>query len=79
MLVNKSEMLRVQKYLNDLFGSDRIKLKATKQKDGSVEVMVKDEFVGVIYRDDEDGEISFDFNMAILESDLPLVAPVPKE
>ena len=41
-----------------------------RQKDDSVEVMISDEFVGVIYRDDEDGEVSYDFNMAILEFDL---------
>jgi hypothetical protein len=77
--MTRSELLRIQKYLNDLFGSDRIRLKAGKQADGSAEVLVGDEFIGVIYRDDEDGEISFDFNMAILESDLPLVAGVPSE
>ena len=77
--MTRSELLRVQKYLNDLFGSDRIRLKAAKQKDGSVEVLIGDEFIGMIYRDDEDGEISFDFNMAILESDLPVVAGVPSE
>jgi hypothetical protein len=77
--VTKSEMLRVQKYLNDLFGTEHIRLKATKQKDEAVEVLVNDEFVGVIYRDAEDGEVSYDFNMAILESDLPVVAPVPSE
>lgn len=77
--MTKSEMLRIQKYMNDLFGTDRIVLKASNQKDGAVEVLVRDEFVGVIYRDDDDGEISFDFNMAILEMDLPVVAAVPTE
>lgn len=77
--MTKSEILRVQKYMNDLFGTDRITLKASKQKDGAVEVLVRNEFVGVIYRDDDDGEVSFDFNMAILEMDLPVVAAVPTE
>ena len=29
-----------------------------------------EEFVGVIYRDDEDDEVSYQFQMAILETDL---------
>ncbi len=77
--MTKSEMLRIQKYLNDLLGTDRISVKASKLKDGSVEVLVKDEFIGVIYRDEDEGEISYDFNMAILEMDLPVAAPVPTE
>ena len=77
--MTRSEILRVQKYLNHLFGTSRIQLKAGKQKDGSVEVLMGDEFIGMIYRDDEDGEVSYDFNMAILESDLPVAAGVPSE
>ncbi len=75
--MTKSEMLRVQKYMNELFGTDRINLKPGKQKDGAVEVNVGSEFIGVIYRDEDEGEVSYDFNMAILELDLPVAAPVP--
>ena len=41
-----------------------------KQPD-SVEVQVNGEFIGVLFRDEEDGEVSYAFNMAILEMDLP--------
>jgi hypothetical protein len=41
-----------------------------KQAD-SVEVQVNGEFIGVIVKDEEDGETSYAFNMAILEMDLP--------
>ena len=40
-------------------------------KRDSAEVYIGDEFLGVIFRDDEDGEVSYDFNMAILDIDLP--------
>ena len=36
----------------------------------SVEVFVKQEFIGVIYKDDEDNEVNYQFQMAILEDDL---------
>ena len=75
--MDKSELARVQQYLRDKFGTDRIRLQAAGRQDGSAEVSLGDEFIGVIFRDDEDGEISYAFNMAILEMDLPTVAGVP--
>ena len=64
-------MARVQRYLQEKFGNQHILLKERPQSDGSVEVYLSDEFIGVIYRDDEDGDISYDFNMSILAFDLP--------
>jgi hypothetical protein len=40
------------------------------QKDDSAEVYLGDEFIAVIYRDDEEGELSYNFQMAILDFDL---------
>ncbi len=54
-------------------------LKERKPKEDSVEVLVAGEFIGVIFRDEDEGEISYAFNMAILDIDLPLVAGVPPE
>ncbi len=65
------EQARVQKYLRDKFGNTHITLRERPQADGSVEVYIGEEFVGIIYKDDEDGDVSFDFNMSILEFDLP--------
>ena len=75
-IMDDSEMARVQKYLQDKFGNTSINLKERPQSDGSVEVYLADEFIGVIYKDDEDGDVSFDFNMSILEFDLPTVAGI---
>ena len=69
--MDDSEMARVQRYLREKFGNQHIILKARPQSDGSVEVYMEEEFIGVIYKDDEDGDISYDFNMSILEFDLP--------
>lgn len=63
-------MARVQRYLREKFGNTKITLRDRTQSDGSVEVALDEEFIGVIYRDDEDGDVSYDFNMAILEIDL---------
>ncbi|PDT39883.1 DUF3126 domain-containing protein [Sinorhizobium sp. FG01] len=45
-------------------------VKARPRKDESAEVYLGDEFLGVIFRDDEDGELSYNFSMAILDVDL---------
>jgi len=66
--VKRSELLLVEKYLRRKFGNNAIILK--EQKDGSCEVLIDDEFIGVLFRDEEDGELSYAFNMAILDIDL---------
>ena len=68
--MNNDEVLRVQAYLRLKFSNDMLTLKRG-AKDDMVEVFMEDEFIGTLFRDDEDGEISYAFNMAILEFDLP--------
>ncbi len=64
------ELKRIETYLRRLFANEMIKVKARPKKDDSAEVFIGEEFVGVIYRDDEDGELSYNFQMAILAMDL---------
>jgi hypothetical protein len=47
-----------------------IVVKARPRKNDSAEVYMGEEFLGVIYRDDEDGDLSYNFSMAILDVDL---------
>ncbi|GAB4138523.1 MAG: DUF3126 family protein [Rhodothalassiaceae bacterium] len=70
--MTRQEIERVEAYLRRTFGNDRIALKTRNAKQAdSVEVLIDGEFIGVLYRDDEEGEVSYAFNMAILEMDLP--------
>ncbi len=64
------ELKKVESYLRRLFKNDTITVKARPRKDDSAEVLIGDEFIGVIYRDDEDEELSYNFSMAILDMDL---------
>lgn len=64
------EIAQVQAYLRNRFTNNRIVLVPRANKDDSVEVMLDDEFLGVIFRDDEDGEICYQFNMTVLDIDL---------
>lgn len=67
------EIQRLQKYLQTKFGQPDMILRTRKTND-SVEVLLKGEFLGVIYKDIDEGETSYDFNMAILDIDLDEVA-----
>ncbi len=64
------ELPLIQKYLQDTFRNTGFALKLRKTPD-SIEVLFDGEFIGTMYKDDEDGEICYDLNMAILEGDLP--------
>lgn len=65
------EVARLQQYFRTKFGLSNLTVRGRPNKKDSAEVFFGDEFIGVIFRDDEDGEVSYDFNMAILEMDLP--------
>lgn len=63
------EIKKVQAYLQKKFGLPELSLRTRKTAD-SVEVLLNGEFIGVIYKDEDEGEVSYDFNMAILDIDL---------
>jgi Protein of unknown function (DUF3126) len=70
--VNSEDILKVEKYLRSLFRLDLIQVRQRPQKDDSAEVYIGDEFIGVVYADDddEDDEQSYSFQMSILGFDL---------
>ncbi|MBB3971962.1 DUF3126 family protein [Hansschlegelia beijingensis] len=68
--MEKRELERVQTYMRKLFQNQTVRVVARPRKDDSAEVYLGDEFVGVLFRDDEDGDLSYNFQMAILETDL---------
>jgi hypothetical protein len=68
--VNPQEIVRVQNYLRKVFGTKTLSVRARPKKDDSAEVFVGDEFIGILFREEEEGELSYQFQMAILEIDL---------
>ena len=68
--MNAEELGKLQKFLQQKFGNSQLEVRARPRKDDSCEVYMGEEFVGVIYLDDEDGDRSFMFQMAILDIDL---------
>ena len=64
------EIVKLQAYLRKSLKSPTIEVRKRAKKNDSAEVYIGNEFIGVISRDDEDGEVSYNFDMAILEMDL---------
>jgi Protein of unknown function (DUF3126) len=61
---------RVEAHLNKTFGTSDIKLETRKGNDDSVEVIKNGDFLGLVYIDEDEGETSYMFEMAILDIDL---------
>lgn len=69
--MSPNEIARVQAYLRATFGNSKIKVDAPKKKGAPIEVSVDGEFIGVLDRDDDEGEVSYALTVSILEEDLP--------
>jgi hypothetical protein len=68
--VNKPEMTKVESYLRRTFANSSIRVVARPKKTDSAEVYIGEEFIGVLFEDNEDGDRSYNFTMAILDTDL---------
>ena len=64
------ELVKVQTYLRKVFGAKTLSVRARPKIKDSAEVYVGDDFVGTLTVDNEDGEMCYQFQMAILELDL---------
>ncbi len=63
------EIKEVEAYLRKKFRLDTINVNPSARRD-MCEVVIGDEFIGTLTRDDDEGEISYNFSMAILDFDL---------
>ena len=64
------DIRKLEAYMRRLFGNARLRVVPRPKKDDSAEVYIGDEFIGVLFVDDEDDERSYNFSMAILATDL---------
>jgi hypothetical protein len=68
--VDKSELAKVERYLRRTFANHAIRVVPRPKKADSAEVYIGEEFIGVLFLDDEEGDRSYNFQMAILDTDL---------
>jgi len=68
--VTPAELKRVEAYLRKTFGARTIEVRGRQRAADAAEVYVGDEFIGVISKDTEDGDLCYQFSMTILDIDL---------
>ena len=62
------EIRKLDAYFKRQFQNPKIQVKARPRKDDLAEVYVDDEFLGIVFKDEDDGD--YNFSMAILDVDL---------
>lgn len=70
MSFSPDEMMQLKNHLERTFKCSGVTVMKREKAEDSIEVMMDGEFIGVIYKIIDEGETSFDFNMAILDIDL---------
>lgn len=71
-----NEIARVQDYLRKTFANPKINVATPIKRGAPVEVKIGEEFIGVLHRDEDEGEVSYALQISILAEDLPAVSPV---
>ena len=64
------ELEKIRNYLNKIFNTRDFIVKKRKSIEDSCEVYHNEEFLGLIYKENEEGEEDYQFHMTILKDDL---------
>ena len=68
--MDRITLKKIENFFKQKFNSKKIKIEGRANKTDSAEVLIDDEFIGVIFEDNEDGDMCYQFNMTILNEDL---------
>lgn len=68
--MTRDEIVKLEDYLKKVFRLPELQVRQRPRKEDSAEVYVGEEFIGVLFRDDDEGETAYQFQMAILDYDL---------
>ena len=68
--LTREEILKLERYLKKVFRLPELQVRQRPRKEDSAEVFIGEEFIGILFRDDDEGETAYQFQMAILDLDL---------
>lgn len=68
--LSKEEVVRLQGYLRKVFGTEALQVRTRERANDSAELYLRGEFLGVVSKDTEDGDVCYQVNMTILDLDL---------
>ncbi len=74
MNITQKESQLLQSYLQKKLGSNKLQVVFPKHKGHPVELCIQNgrmfESIGTVYRDDDEGEVSYAISLIVLEEDL---------
>ena len=68
--MDRITLKKIENFFKQKFNNKKIKIEGRANKDDSADVLIDDEFIGVVFEDNEDGETCYQFNMTVLNEDL---------
>ena len=68
--MDRITLKKIENFFKQKFNNKKIKIEGRANKNDSAEVLIDDEFIGVVFEDNEDGDNCYQFNMTILNEDL---------
>ena len=67
--MDRITLKKIENFFKQKFNNKKIKIEGRANKNDSAEVLINDEFIGVVFEDSEDGDTCYQFNMTILNED----------
>ena len=68
--MDRITLKKIENFFKQKFNNKKIKIEGRANKNDSAEVFIDNEFIGVVFEDNEDGDTCYQFNMTILSEDL---------
>ena len=68
--MDRITLKKIENFFKQKFNNKKIKIEGRANKSDSAEVLIDDEFIGVVFEDNEDGDTCYQFNMTVLSEDL---------
>ena len=68
--MDRITLKKIESFFKQKFNNKKFKIEGRANKNDSADVLINDEFIGVIFEDNEDGDTCYQFNMTILSEDL---------
>ena len=66
--MTREEIVKLEHYLKKIFRLPALQVRQRPRKEDSAELYVGDEFLGLVFKDEDEGD--YNFSMAILDIDL---------
>ena len=68
--MDRITLKKIESFFRQKFSNKKIKIEGRANKYDSADVLIDDEFIGVVFEDNEDGDTCYQFNMTILSEDV---------